>query len=415
MAVITQWTGEHARLLRKAGRWTLREFAERLGISERGISKWEERGLNIVPTSESQSILDTALRMAGAETMARFEIYLQSACLLDRATVGSNDSDLVIGDLQTARAFTRTLYDSTMSNDALDYIEEEVLQLARPQFGQPFAVRYAQLAEARRTVCDYIDDNRIPFQQQALLALASRIVGLQSHLLLDQGMYDEAAQLIQTAWLFAQGSGRTEVQAWTLGVRSLISFWAGDHRRALKAAIQGANLSSDPATNLRLTALTARSAAALGDLTTTEEAVEWTIQKSGGFTGDQDVEGTLFDFPVFKLASYQTTSLLAFQTIPHAQHACSIAADALDQTTFTGASPDELALRLDIATASLTTGDVNAFTDQLSAVSRAPHAAYTASIHQRIGRLFIQFKDGPFLGDREHIALISKLVHRAER
>ncbi|WP_156937720.1 hypothetical protein [Haloglycomyces albus] len=354
--------------------------------------------------------------MANSETKARFETYLHSAGLIDKSSaVDTTESALILGDLKTAQTFTRALYDSTMSHNALEYLQEEVHRLARPNFGQPFMSRYTQLAEARKAVCDYIDANRFPFQQQTLLALAARIVGLQAHLLLDQGMYNEAAHLIQTAWLFAQGSDSSDVQAWTLGVRSLISFWSGDYRRALKTATDGSKFTSATVTKLRLTALTARSAAKSGDLTAAEEAIHRTIQHGNDIAGDADIEGTLFDFPAYKLASYQTTSLLEFQSDEHACQARTIAHDALQQTTFIRASPDELALRLDIATASLTIRDATGFSDQLAAIDSAPEAAYTASIRQRIRRLAAQAQAAPIYGDRDSRDTINHLVSRTER
>lgn len=71
---VRQWSGFEARALREAMRLTVRGFAGRLGISERTVSKWEAGGSGITPGPDSQSLLDTALSMAGDEVRERFSL-----------------------------------------------------------------------------------------------------------------------------------------------------------------------------------------------------------------------------------------------------------------------------------------------------------------------------------------------------
>jgi tetratricopeptide (TPR) repeat protein len=69
--VVTNWRGETASTLRIALRMSCDEFAEHLGVSARGVSKWEAN-----PTGElalrTQQLLDTALKIASDEARARF-------------------------------------------------------------------------------------------------------------------------------------------------------------------------------------------------------------------------------------------------------------------------------------------------------------------------------------------------------
>jgi len=51
---------------------TLVEFAERLGVSDRVVSKWERGGDAATPRPVNQAVLDTFLAKAGAETQGRF-------------------------------------------------------------------------------------------------------------------------------------------------------------------------------------------------------------------------------------------------------------------------------------------------------------------------------------------------------
>ncbi|MBX7264780.1 SUMF1/EgtB/PvdO family nonheme iron enzyme [Micromonospora sp. Llam7] len=73
MAITVQrWSGREVRVLRKAKRMSLREFAGHLGISERMVSKWEAGGENLVPRPVNQSALDTSLAASSQEVQERF-------------------------------------------------------------------------------------------------------------------------------------------------------------------------------------------------------------------------------------------------------------------------------------------------------------------------------------------------------
>ncbi|MGY2090475.1 NB-ARC domain-containing protein [Nocardia gipuzkoensis] len=70
---VPRWTGREARALREAMRMTVREFASRLGIDARTVSKWEAGWERHVPGPDSQAILDTVLRRADAAEIQRFK------------------------------------------------------------------------------------------------------------------------------------------------------------------------------------------------------------------------------------------------------------------------------------------------------------------------------------------------------
>lgn len=66
------WTGQDARWLREALRMPQRDFAAHLGVADRTVTQWEERGSDITPRAEMQRALDTALARADEAIRARF-------------------------------------------------------------------------------------------------------------------------------------------------------------------------------------------------------------------------------------------------------------------------------------------------------------------------------------------------------
>jgi 8-oxo-dGTP diphosphatase len=74
--VVETWTGRSACLLQQAMRLTNEAFAERLGISERTVSRWHANP-GMTHRTEVQQILDIAHREAGEEVQRRFALLLR--------------------------------------------------------------------------------------------------------------------------------------------------------------------------------------------------------------------------------------------------------------------------------------------------------------------------------------------------
>lgn len=73
---VQKWTGRETRALREALRMSTREFAARLGMTERTISKWEAPAGGTTLRPNSQALLDTMLGNAPEDARTRFETAL---------------------------------------------------------------------------------------------------------------------------------------------------------------------------------------------------------------------------------------------------------------------------------------------------------------------------------------------------
>jgi formylglycine-generating enzyme required for sulfatase activity len=79
IVTVQRWSGREIRALREAKRMSIRSFAATLGVSERQISKWEERGADIVPRPVNQEALDSLLASSDGDVHARFSALLAEA------------------------------------------------------------------------------------------------------------------------------------------------------------------------------------------------------------------------------------------------------------------------------------------------------------------------------------------------
>lgn len=78
VTTIRRWSGKETRALREARRMSICEFADRLGVSDRMISKWEAGGENIHPRPVNQAALDTFLSQSSPEAQARFDLLISA-------------------------------------------------------------------------------------------------------------------------------------------------------------------------------------------------------------------------------------------------------------------------------------------------------------------------------------------------
>ena len=101
MPGVETWTGAEARLLRTVAlRLSLRDFADRLGIPARTISKWEQAGAARVPRPHMQAMLDTVLERADSAARLRFE-----AALAERQVALSHPVVAVVDDVPSDQAY----------------------------------------------------------------------------------------------------------------------------------------------------------------------------------------------------------------------------------------------------------------------------------------------------------------------
>ena len=105
MRTVNTWTGREARALRLALRFSVRGFAEHLGVGIRTVSKWESNGGIRRPQPAMQAALDTVLARAAAEEQARFEELTAGSAAVrpDQVTPSVWSRDDWIDDLDRAR------------------------------------------------------------------------------------------------------------------------------------------------------------------------------------------------------------------------------------------------------------------------------------------------------------------------
>ncbi len=76
MDMVRRWTGHESRALRQAMRLSVRDFAAKLGVAARTVTKWEAEGIRAQLRPDSHALLDTAYHHADDQTQARYAALL---------------------------------------------------------------------------------------------------------------------------------------------------------------------------------------------------------------------------------------------------------------------------------------------------------------------------------------------------
>ncbi|KMS74081.1 hypothetical protein ACM01_15765 [Streptomyces viridochromogenes] len=135
MVTVRQWTGRSARLLRKdALRLSVRKFADRLGMSDRAVSKWEAGGESYIPSTETQAALDTVLARATDEEKARFG---EALALKDAGPPSA--AGIKVDSHKFMPVFIGTEHAQRLRNDMTHHTEDAWLQSSTARLDHPQA------------------------------------------------------------------------------------------------------------------------------------------------------------------------------------------------------------------------------------------------------------------------------------
>lgn len=299
-----QWTGHTARLLRTvAMRLSVRDFAARLGVPSRTVSKWESAGESRTPRGHMQSILDTALTQADDEARVRFERALQA----DSANEANCQEVEAAPDGVTTRSEALSipgvpLFDSNATSLDLDAGQaEDVIDVLRRlhrmnRSVDPEIIRHLK-SNLRDTVTHYgwldhselipkllkqrawvdalLDECSHPRERQQLFEVAGGTSGLLGYVAVGRSNFPLSRAYCAEAFKFGEFAQEANLQAWVRGLQSFCEYYAEEYDEALRLAVDGLNYSKSGPQSVRLTINgIARAMGKLGDVDGVHRAVD---------------------------------------------------------------------------------------------------------------------------------------------
>jgi hypothetical protein len=286
----------------------------RRGLTVRSCLEWEAGG---VPNRDYQTLLSRMFLANPVRLGFAVDYSPQSSVLVPpipppgdriRLDAGTQHAAATV-DARAAARFVRQIVAGAVNPLILEQCDADIRRLARAYISVPLFDLFLEIRTLRSGVFDLINANRYPGQLRDLHLAGSRLCGLQAHVCLDLGHYQQADDLARTAWLCADLADHPGMRGWVRGLQSLIAYWDRRPAAAVDLAADGVSHVTDGSIAVRLAALQARAAAACGDHRGALAALEAADTARHRLRVD-DETGGVFTFPDAKQAAYAGTTLL---------------------------------------------------------------------------------------------------------
>jgi transcriptional regulator with XRE-family HTH domain len=285
---------------------SVRDFAARLGISARAVSKWEASGETMAPRPDSQSILDTALENVSPSVRGRFELLLGSG--VDKASepevptdqspapqvpapphaegsgIRDNPGSLIAGFLPGSRAplfsidrgvaedaFSvlsriQKLHRGTVHPEVIRHLQDNMRRVVTQYETQSHSALVPLLLKQRALIEVILNECRHPGQQQELLRIAGAASGVLGYVAVGRGDFPLARVYCLEAFQLGDFARDANLQAWARGLQSFCEYYAGEYGEALHLAEDGLTYAQSGPQSVRLTINgVARAMGKLGD------------------------------------------------------------------------------------------------------------------------------------------------------
>ncbi|HEX3815577.1 MAG TPA: hypothetical protein VHX59_22300 [Mycobacteriales bacterium] len=279
MATVQCWTGREAKLLRQALRETVRGFAEYLGVDARTVAKWEARAETITLLPDTQTLMDTALRLADQNVRERFQIGLSnidSATEIHVAKAPAEQSILptltdvsvdVSGGLTIAAVLGPDVTLAVMDDYARSVIDRYEIEGPKQLTSEVLALRRLS-RELGRGICTTMG-------RAQLVGVCARQTALLAYMSVNLGRFTEAQQYAVEASVLATAINDRPLLAWIKGTQSFAAYHQHRYDAALNLASAGVRLAGGDAQRIRLLSNgVARAAGKLGKRHLVRQAVD---------------------------------------------------------------------------------------------------------------------------------------------
>ena len=335
MTTIQKWTGREARALREALRMSIRDFAGRLGVSDRAVSKWEAGGTAMTPRPDSQALLDTTLETASPDARARFELLIATQA-------PANDSELAAGpaiadtgsdqgtgeDVSAVLGRVQKLHRGTVHPEIMGVLQDNLRHTVTCYEQLDHASLVPALLKQRAWIEEILGKCGHPGQRQQLFEIAGATSGVLGYVAVGRGDFPLARAYCLEAFQLADFADNTGLRAWARGMQTFCEYYAGRYREALRLAEDGLSCARSGPQSVRLTINgAARALGKLGDAEGVHRAVDRAYELMSGNAVPAGVPSSIaFDcYSAAQTASNAATAYVSLGLPGKAQHYAGLA------------------------------------------------------------------------------------------
>lgn len=264
--MVQVWSGREVRALRESRRLSIREFALRIGVSERMVSRWEAGGENIRPRPINQEGLDSLLAAASEDERSRFDARLLSAKHQEAAPTPEPASPPALAS--SAARQRRAVALRPERTDVPDVLAMRSFRSADRQVGGGHL--YAAVVKYLHTqVGPRLFGGDLVVEDPAVFTAAAGLTEMAGWMAHDAGRDDRAYSHFLRAFHLSKAGQDRQLGVHILASLSHLAHHRADASGAIRFARAGekslAEGPRNPELTARLLAMQARGRAALGD------------------------------------------------------------------------------------------------------------------------------------------------------
>jgi hypothetical protein len=327
-----------------------------------------------------------------------------SSLLRDPSDIGK---ELIIMAANESAQYGRRHAASNIRPENLEQLADDVRVLAVDFVSERPTHVILRARELRNEIFDMLDGRQWPQHTRDLFALAGQVCGLLSVASGDfYGQYGAAGTQCRTAWLCADKADWNDLKSWIRSLQSGIAFWANRWLEAATLAAQASEYANSAQTATRAAAMSARALARLGDGDGAQDAV-MRSETAIGLPSNPDAIGVMA-FPEANRLRCSGTAYLWLGDHGSAQGRLASALEVYEHEDPT-AYAHLAVIRMDLASAYLSTGDIARAASTMRAVLSTPPERRLAGMARRILELRTVLAQPRYRGSDEAQALAREI------
>jgi hypothetical protein len=173
-----------------------------------------------------------------------------------------------------AKRFALDAAQTGLTDEAMEQVYDDVRYIAQAYPQRPLSEILGPLVEAQDTLFTLLEGNQQPNHARQLYFLTGITSGLLAKASHDLANPHAALTQARTANLCAERADHPGLRAWIFGIRSLVSYWAGNPHDSLRFAQAGIAVGAENTTAIWLPVSEARAWGALGNAQMVHDALQ---------------------------------------------------------------------------------------------------------------------------------------------
>ncbi|GAB3120877.1 DNA-binding protein [Streptomyces calidiresistens] len=372
-------------------------------VSERQFRRWMAGELRGLPRGAARRILEYLFTMSIdrifrlAEAPAK-EVASQEETPSVLPSHVQQQDDVVSRAARESATWAAGVEQTNVGPHTLEQLEADIRRIVTSYPNRPVEPIFHEVTALRDRAFELLEGRQPPQYTRELYLMAGYLCGILANASFDLSRYDAGETQARVGFLCAELAGHNGLRAWLRGLQSLMAYWAGRPRDAVRLAEAGRDFTPERGTShVRLESLAARAYGQMGMRSEALAAMHRAEELREIATDDDP--GGMIAFPRAKELYCASSAMLWLGDDPSLRRAEQQAEEAV--RLYEEPPPEERRLgelslaRLDLARARLGRGDLDGAADQVHVVLGLAHRRRIESVNRGLDLMARRIEASP--------------------